>query len=244
MVNFKISIAEITVEINAIYESTKKFCSKYLTDSQPDFIVKITNDDIEFERSRSCCANIKKLNDIPEFSNEYLETLAVYRKIAEKLPFYNAFLFHGSAIAVDEEAYIFTAKSGTGKSTHVAFYLKKFGDRAVIVNDDKPIILIKKNGVFVCGTPWSGKHVLNTNIIKPLKAICILNRGTENIIEKVDFPLVIEKIVAQSYRPHLPESMEKFLGLLSKMAENTKFYNLYCNKKAESASVSFNGMQN
>ncbi len=244
MVNFKISIAEITVEINAIYETTRRFCCKYLTDTPPDFIVKITNDDIEFERSRSCSANIKNLNDIPEFSNEYLETLAVYRKIAEKLPCYNAFLFHGSAIAVDEEAYIFTAKSGTGKSTHVGFYLERFGNRTVIVNDDKPIILIKENGIFVCGTPWSGKHELNTNIIMPLKAICILNRGTENIIEKVDFSLVIEKIIAQSYRPHSPESMENFLGLLSKMAGRTKFYNLYCNEKPESASVSFKGMQN
>ncbi len=243
MVNFKISIAEITVEITAIYESTRDFCRKYLTDSSPDFTVEITDADIEFERERSYSADIKEGRRPKEFSSEYLETLAVYRKIAEKLPFYNAFLFHGSAVAVDGVGYIFTAESGTGKSTHVGFYREKFGNRAVVVNDDKPIILLKDNGAFVCGTAWSGKGELDTNIIVPLKAICVLNRGEENTIEKVEPTAVLGKIIAQSYRPMSPDALQKLLELLSKMSEHTQYYNLHCNKQPEAALVSFNGMQ-
>ncbi len=243
MVTFKILIAEITVEISAFYESTKNFCREYSTETFPDFKVEITENDIEFERERSLITDMQEGRKANNYSSEHLEILAVYRKIAEKLPFFNAFIFHGSAVAVDGKAYVFTAKSGTGKSTHAGFYLKKFGNRAVIINDDKPIILVKENGVFACGTPWSGKHELNTNVVIPLKAICILNRGEDNKIIKIKSQMALEKLISQSYRPHSTESMQRFLELLSKLVNNTEFYNLNCNCNPEAALVSFGGMQ-
>lgn len=243
MVNFKISIAEITVEISALYEATKNFCREYLTDSSPQFEVEITEDDIKFELERSLITDMQGERQAKNYSKEYLEILAVYRKIAEKLPFFNAFVFHASAVSVDGEAYVFTAKSGIGKSTHAGFYLDKFGSRAMMINDDKPIILVKENGVFACGTPWSGKHDLNSNVVIPLKAICILNRGEENCITKIRAQAVLEKLVSQSYRPGSAQSMQRFLELLSSLIKNTEFYNLYCNCNPESALVSFNGMQ-
>lgn len=244
MVKFKISIAEITVEINALYASTENFCRKYLTDASPDFAVEITESDIEFERERSLVTDMQEGRKLNNYSDELLETMAVYRKIAEKLPFFSAFIFHGSAVAVDGNTYVFTAKSGTGKSTHTNLYTENFGSRAVIVNDDKPIILVKENGAFVCGTPWSGKHELNTNIILPLKAICILNRGEKNEIAKIEPQAALEKLISQSYRPRSPEAMQRFLELLSRLTVSTAFYNLHCNRSPEAALISFQGMQN
>ncbi len=244
MIRFKISIAEITVEVNAFYQATKIFCQKYLTDSSPNFAVEITVNDIKNERERSYLTDLQQGRKPNNYSDEHLETMAVYRKIAEKLPFFNAFVFHASAVAVDDKAYVFTAKSGTGKSTHAGFYSDNFGSRAKIINDDKPIILLKGKSAYVCGTPWSGKHDLNTNIILPLKAICILNRGEENIITKIKPQSAIDKLISQSYRPVSPEAMQRFLDLLSSLTENTEFYNLFCNLNPEAALVSFNGMQN
>lgn len=74
-----------------------------------------------------------------EYSLSYLETLAVYRKIVTRLVFSDILLIHGSAIAVDGKAYLFTAPSGTGKSTHTRMWREYFKDRAVMVNDDKPL---------------------------------------------------------------------------------------------------------
>lgn len=74
-----------------------------------------------------------------EYSLSYLETLAVYRKIVTRLVFSDILLIHGSAIAVDGKAYLFTAPSGTGKSTHTRMCREYFKDRAVMVNDDKPL---------------------------------------------------------------------------------------------------------
>lgn len=120
-----------------------------------------------------------------EYTDAYLETLAVYRKIAEWMPMYNTLLFHGSVIAVDGKAYLFTAKSGTGKSTHTRLWREYFGERAVMINDDKPLLRITQEGVFAYGTPWDGKHRLSTNISAPLAGICILRRGNDNSIRMI-----------------------------------------------------------
>ena len=78
-----------------------------------------SQEDIDFEREKS--ASEDEVEGIPtrHFSDSYLEELAVYRKIAEKMIDYDTILFHGSVIAVDGIGYLFTAKSGTGKSTHI-----------------------------------------------------------------------------------------------------------------------------
>lgn len=240
MIDFKISIAEITIEISALFASTKEFCKDYLTNAAPDFSIAITDEDIAYERSRSKAVHS---NASKEFSSEYLETLAVYRKIAEKLPLYNAFLFHASAIEIDGEAFVFTAKSGTGKSTHTELYRKKFGSRVTVVNDDKPIILLKGDEPYVCGTPWSGKRGLNTNKIVPLKAICLLKQDKKNFIRKIDNEDAFLKLITQSYRPSTKEGMSEFLNLFSKTLAKTKIYELNCNKSEEAADVSYNAMK-
>ena len=84
--------------------------------------------------------------------DDYLETLAVCRKIAERMPEYDTFLFHGSCIAVDGVGYLFTAKSGTGKSTHTRLWRELLDNRATMVNDDKPLIRIADDGLVIYGT--------------------------------------------------------------------------------------------
>ena len=56
-------------------------------------------------------------------------------------------------------------------------WLDKFGDRAFIINGDKPIVRKTDEGIFVFGTPWCGKEGFNENIRVKLKSICILERA-------------------------------------------------------------------
>ena len=118
-------------------------------------------------------------------ADAYIETLAVYRKIAEQMPTYDTVLFHSSAVAVDGAAYLFAAKSGTGKSTHARLWRELLGDRAIMINDDKPLLRITDAGATVFGTPWNGKHRLGTNGSAPVRAICVLERGVQNNIERI-----------------------------------------------------------
>ena len=122
---------------------------------------------------------------IVQYSDAFIESIMVYRKIAEVMPAYDTFLFHGSAIAVDGLAYLFTAKSGTGKSTHTYLWREMLGTRAIMVNDDKPLIRITGDKATIYGTPWQGKENIGNNISVPLKAVCLLERAERNHIRAI-----------------------------------------------------------
>lgn len=185
-VSFRIALAGQVIGVSALYEQTRTFCKNYLTDAPASFEVAVTPADIAFEREKNDREAAVEGHAPGNFSDEYLETLALYRKIVERLLEWDTLLFHGSCISVDSKAYLFTAKSGTGKSTHTQLWKKWFGERAVFINDDKPLLKISAQGVTVYGTPWDGKHHRSTNTSCPLKAVCILTRNTENSIQRID----------------------------------------------------------
>ena len=128
MVEFRVSLAGFSIEVTATFESTAAFCRDYFTHGKPDLSVHITPIDIAKEREYS--KSEMELEGLPivEFSDGYLETLALYRKIAESLSDRGVILFHGSALMMDGRAFLFTAPSGTGKSTHSAIWRRVYGD--------------------------------------------------------------------------------------------------------------------
>ena len=121
----------------------------------------------------------------------------------------------------DGFGYLFTAKSGTGKSTHARLCREIFGDGAVMVNDDKPLLRITKDGVIAYGTPWDGKHRLSTNTSVPLKGICILERATENHIIRLDTKEQIRSaypmIVQQTHKSGNPANALKTMELIDRL---------------------------
>lgn len=228
---FNIKLAEKIFTIENKHPYIEDLCKDYLTTEPSQLFIEATAEEIA-----------KENHDDGSWSDAYLETLAVYRKIAEKMPAFDTVLFHGSVIAVDGTGYLFTAKSGTGKSTHTRLWKKYFGERAVMVNDDKPLLKVTKNGVVAYGTPWNGKHRLGTNISVPLKTICVLTRDTVNHIEEVKAKDVYPILLRQTYRPKDKLSMVKTLKLIDQLIKTTKFYRLGCNMSANAAKVAFEGM--
>ena len=227
------SFADINIGIESVFPYVHEYCSDYVTGMPADFSVKTDMTDILFERSRA---------ENQSASDPYLETLAVYRKIAEKLPEYDAFLFHGSAVAAEGAAYIFTAKSGTGKSTHTALWCEMLGDKAQVINDDKPIIRLRSDGTaYVYGTPWNGKHRLSVNSSAPVRAICIIDRSPENSIYHISREQALPVLIQQMYRPSDPSALKKSLELIANM--NVEFYHLFCNMETDAAELSFNTMR-
>lgn len=236
-------IADKIIEIYSLYDEVHRLCSDYRNSGSVDFSVKIIQKDIDFEREKSADENKKFGRPIYNFPNSYLETLAVYRKIAEQMIEYDIILFHGSAIAVDGIGYLFTAKSGTGKSTHTRLWRELFGERAVMVNDDKPFLQITENGVLAHGTPWDGKHHLSRNISVPLKAICILERGKSNHIEKITRSAAYPMLLQQTYRPQDVFKMRKTIGILNRISDNIALYKLECNMETKAAEIAYNAMK-
>lgn len=212
------------------------------TESPVYFTIATTQSDIDFEREKSAREDTKEGIPIRHFSDAYLETLAVYRKIADCLLSCDTLLFHGSVIAVDGEGYLFTAKSGTGKSTHTRLWREYFGERAVMVNDDKPLLHIADSGVTAYGTPWDGKHRLSTNIAVPLKGICILTRDTTNHIEPAEPHAAYPMIVQQTNRSLSADGMKQTLSLIDRMLNVVPVYRLGCNMDIEAARLAYEGM--
>ena len=240
MPQFSIQLAENRIMIAALFDSTKEFCREYLCgDNETDFTVTITPEDIEYEKKKSAEEDAAMGIPTRPFKDEYLETLAVYRKICDQMPEWDTFLFHCSAVAVDSKAYLFTASSGTGKSTHTRLWREVFGDRAVMINDDKPLLRVTSDAVLVYGTPWDGKHRLSTNTVAPVAGICLVERGEENGIERIAKEEAFPRLLQQTYRPQSPVAP---MELLDAVASNVPLYKLRCNMEPGAARVAYDMM--
>lgn len=238
------TLAGMNVAIGSLYDEVHRMCRDYCAQpgTKPDFSIRTTTTDIEEERRQSELTRVEEGLPPYAFDNAYLETLAVYRQIAEASVTRGRLLMHGSVIAVDGRAYMFTARSGTGKSTHVRLWRERFGQRAVMVNDDKPIIQISRAEATVYGTPWDGKHRLSTNMSAPLQAICILTRAKENTIREIRPSEALTMLIQQTYRPEDPALLLETLSLIDTMAKHVRFYLLGCNMDPEAARVSSEAM--
>ena len=235
-------IADTVFAIDSLYEEVHELCKEYQCDEPIEFTIKTMNSDIDYERQRSAQTDVKEGHPVRYYPDEYLETLSVYRHLCERLLEKDILLFHGSVVAVDGIAYLFTAKSGTGKSTHTRLWREYFGERAVMINDDKPLLKITYSGVTVYGTPYDGKHRISTNTSAPLKAICLLFRGQENQIREVTKSEAYPMLLQQTHRPMSAEKMQTVFKLLDRMCENLRLYKLECNKNPDAAITAYQGM--
>ena len=242
MTDFKMRVAGATCAVSALFECTPAFFRPYLTEGAPDFSAVITPEDIAFEGNALYDEAMQEGFRVRKFTDPFLERAAIQRKFAEFLFDRDTLLLHGSTVAVDAQAYLFTAKCGTGKSTHTRLWCQLFGSRAMMVNDDKPFIAVTKDGIFASGSPWSGKHGLDTNITVPVRGICLLERGRENRIEKAAKDALLPMLLAQSYRPLDTGKAPQFLQLVDTLAENVPLWQMQCTKDIAAAQIAYAAM--
>ena len=230
----KYKIAGVVFEFNAKTKGAHKMLDEYeyLGDKPACFSFSATEKDIANER--------EGLTELPSW---YLESLALFRKLCEYvIDNCNGIIFHASAIAIDDKAYLFTAPSGTGKSTHVAMLREKLKNRAFMINDDKPIVRYENGAFYAYGTPWNGKHRLSTNCRVKIEGICKLYRADSNVIRKAEKKEMIITVLNQTLRFSDETRTDKLLSLIDKMLSEVKIYALGCNMETEAANVSYNGM--
>jgi len=238
---FTLSLANVPIKATVLFASTRDFCADYLTDEEPRVFVTVTREDIAAEREKSEKEDLLEGLPVRQFPDEYLETLALYRKIVKELLCENVLLFHGAVIALDNEGVLFTAPSGTGKTTHIMLWQKAFGERVEIINGDKPLLRFAENGVFACGTPWQGKENRGCNKQVPLKGICLLGRDTVNHVEKIPFAAALPTLLQQSYRFCEAEPVRRMMSLIGRLS-SVGLYRLGCNMELEAALVAERGI--
>ncbi len=229
---FVIRLADVRIQINNRYPFIERQCRDYrIPDTEFDFSVTVSSDEILEEQKNG------------EFSDGYCESICAYRQICEALPDYHVFLMHSSVIEVDGFAYAFTAKSGVGKSTHTALWLKNIPN-ARVLNGDKPLFRIEDDGsVTAFGTPWNGKEDWGENISAPLAAVCFLERGAENSIRPADEADAIGRLMHQLYVHGSRATVNRQLALMDALIRAVPFYVLACNISDEAALLSYSTMK-
>lgn len=239
---FHIQIAGLTTRVQPLYETTAIYCQNYLTKQAADFRISVTAEDLVFEQQMLDAEARQEGMKLRKFTGPFLERMAIQRKIAEELLKYDTLLLHGSTVAVDGSAYLFTAACGTGKSTHTRLWREVFGDRAVMINDDKPFLHVSTDGVIAYGSPWSGKHGLDANVSAPLQGICILHRGTENRIDRISPAEALPMLQHQSYVSANLASQEKVIVLTQALASLIPIWEMDCTKEKHAAEVAYSAM--
>lgn len=237
----KVLLAGKKIEIESSNRKTLAFFKGYLSRFvEPDFVVRASRKDILEELVQNYGEHLQKIN-LNENAVENLnaETNVIYRMIAERMLEYGVILMHGAAISADNKCYIFTAPSGTGKTTHINNWLKVIPD-TFVVNGDKPLIDAEKGLVY--GTPWCGKEGIGTNTVAPLAGLIHLQRGTTNTISPVSFKEMLPCLLQQVHIP--AASKERILAYkcLDKL-KDIPCYLLKCNMDPESAITAYRGIQ-
>lgn len=229
----KYEIAGLKILMTTYYDRVKDLAKEYLAKSEWDEPDHELNLGLEFYDS------LKKddLENIPDETVEYVTTGALFNRF---LIAHNGIMLHSSAVVVDGYAYLFSADSGTGKSTHTNLWLDKFGDDAFIINDDKPAIRKINGEWYVFGTPWCGKNNTNKNAKAKLGAIVFLERSEENWIEKENIQDAIKKFFKQTTRRlNYEENMDKVLSTMESMLSEVPIFKMGCDISENAAKMAY-----
>ena len=230
--NYK--LADTVFDIEFFHPKLAALFAEYATGLPAETAVRFSSEDID-------CA----LDEFLTKSRPYCELLLIHKAVSTYLLDYkDGFIFHSSSIAIKGGgAIVFTAESGTGKSTQSRHWKECFGDEVFYVNDDKPFMRLVGGQFIVYGSPWNGKHRLGGNVSAPVEHICFLFRGETDRVEKIStfeaIPLFFNQTLgfADSVR------QIKLLSLLDKLFKTVKISKIYCTDTTKSALIIRKGLE-
>lgn len=233
----KILLAGIPVQFDNRFPDLTDLCRGFETNLTPALSIRVSDEELEEER--------RQQTDV--FSDGYLETVCSYRKAANQLLDKDIFVMHASVVALDAEGYAFLAPSGVGKTTQTRLWQQYFGDRLRVINGDKPLIRMVRDGESVrfdaYGTPWRGKEGLGCNASVPLKAIFFLNRSSVPNVMIASPGQKVDLLFRQLLMPRQPERMLRLLDMADKLVSTIPFYILHCDMTEKSVLCAYQSVK-
>lgn len=231
--NYK--IADLVIQFDSKYDMLRNRSRKYLllNSEEVDYTLFVNEEHIQKELLMSH-------HDDKELAEYIVMGTTFYKVLLQK----NGCLLHASSVVIDNEAYLFSAPCGTGKSTHTSLWLQYLADKSpYILNDDKPAIRLMEDGIYAYGTPFSGKHDMSENKKVKLKAICFLERSKINFIRKVEPKEAVKLFYEQTIRHLNEEEVSKFFDILEVILKEIPIYKLHCDMSEEAVKLSYNTMK-
>ncbi len=219
-----------------------KVCGELLRTRSADYVADFGGEEAEISLNIKEEFLKKKKAEIPHLTMDEHEYMWTGEAFYNELINHNGLMLHSSCVEKDGYAYLFSARSGTGKSTHTHLWLKNLSGTR-IVNDDKPA-LIYENGVwYACGTPFSGKTDENVNAKIPVRAITFLYRSETNEVKKIAPAQAVGLLLEQTINPYSKEMAIKMLDLADLLLTNIPCFSLGCNISDEAPHVAYNSIE-
>ena len=148
-------------------------------------------------------------------------------------------LIHASVIRNDGYGYLFTAPSGTGKSTHTYLWYKHIPG-SDLMNDDNPVVRIVDGVTCIYGSPWSGKTPCYRNIWAPVGAITRIEQRPENTIRRMApveaFAALLPAVSSMKWDKRVYEGI---CQTISRLLRTTPVFWLGCRPDEEAAKVCY-----
>ena len=240
MRGYNVKIANTVFCIYSYYSGTLDRLRPYITGEPADYTVTVEPSDLEEEYAIQRRTRPEGFNDayIHSFKPEFA---VLHRKISHLMINHDMLLVHGSCVVADGGAYLFIAPSGVGKSTHTHHWLSLLGDRARIINDDKPMIYCRDGSATVYATPW-GLSDAPAGDNAPLKAITVLRRGTQNSIREISGTELFIELFKSSVRGDTADEQKRISILQNRLIDAVKCYSMTCTADIDAAKISYRAL--
>lgn len=139
-------------------------------------------------------------------SESYLEWMELYPQVSRAMLPYGRVFFHGATFLWHGRAFVFTACSGTGKSTQYVLWKKRYGDEIQCINGDKPVLEFCEDGEIIAHTsPWRGKEDFGRMLSAPLGGLIYLRQAQENQIRRMPPQEAVAPLLFQFLIPWVHE---------------------------------------
>jgi hypothetical protein len=150
----------------------------------------------------------------------------------------NGLQIHCSSIGYKDKGLIFSAPSGTGKSTHVRLWKELYKEDVTIINEDRPAIRYINDAPMLCGTPWSGTSDNFANKIVPLTGIVMIEQAPVNSLERLSGSQVIQLLMPRCFLPYFDAVlMGKAMTTLERLVKDVPVYLLKCRPDYEAVEL-------
>lgn len=130
---------------------------------------------------------------------------------------------HASSLLYHGLAFLFAAPSQTGKSTLARRFIQAYKE-ATMINDDKPLLFMKDNHLYVQGSPFAGGSVLHENVSAPLGVLIFLKQGPTNHLVPLQKEDALPWVMRNIARPNEESLWDKVLPLVQHLINSVPLF--------------------
>lgn len=139
----------------------------------------------------------------------------------------DALILHSAYMCRDGKAILFSAPSGTGKSTQADLWTKYRGTRTV--NGDKSLLVRREDGWYAYGWPICGSSEICYNESYPIQAIVMIHQAKENSIERLGIAGAVKRLLSQiTMNMWNTEFQLKTIDKIEQLATEIPMYEMGC----------------